>query len=105
MKISESTPVVRMAKFTGLAPSRPRAASHMRRIKGTAQLSTTIDLAKRLTFMPVSFNRNSSPHRHRGHREERNRRKQKRAPQNTLITVYTAAFLLVSSFPYCFLCV
>jgi hypothetical protein len=56
MKISDSTPVVRMAKFTGLAPSRPLTASHARRIKGTAQLSQTIDLAKRLTFMPVSSN-------------------------------------------------
>src|SRR5215831_18565453 len=51
MKISESTPVVRMAKFTGLAPSRPATASHARRIKGTAQLSKTIDLSKRPTFL------------------------------------------------------
>ncbi len=54
MKMSERMPVVRMAKFTGLAPRSPVNASDVRRITGTAQFNQTIALAKRLTFIAVS---------------------------------------------------
>ena len=49
--MSESIPVVRMAKLTGLAPSRPPQASQPRRMTGTVQLSRTTDLVNRSTFM------------------------------------------------------
>ena len=46
-----SMPVVRMAKFTGFAPSSCRNASQRRSASGTAPLTNTTNLAKRMSFM------------------------------------------------------
>ena len=66
-KTSASMPVVRIAKFTGLAPSLWCQASQPSNASGTAALTSTSNLAKRmsLSFMAVlsgqKFARRSIP--------------------------------------------